>query len=194
MTGKSVQSSYIAVKKSSDKKPINESYQPSRGRIFGMLHVVCGLVVFGTGIGLIVNDKRYRQVWVGTGIWSSVVFFISGGLSIGSVNNTNYCLVMNIFSGISGGILVIFSGLGWGIDKCYGIYDYCDDTVLVAMNVLWLIAGVTEMVLAIISSSISCKATCCRGKMDTSTPPWMMCTPTCGMDHVQLVSHDMLAA
>ena len=198
ITGRTIQPIYILVEKSSNKKPIKESYQPKAAGIIGVLHVICGLIAFSTAIGLIVNNTRYYGFgMVGTGIWSSVFFFISGGLSIGSARNSNSCLIistmiMSIFSAICAGILVIFSGLGLGIDECYSYYynqNHCDDTVLVAMNGLQLVAGITEIVLAITSSSLSCKATCCRGKLDTTAPSSrVMYRPAGDMDPEQIVS------
>ena len=125
ITGPTVQPVYILVEKSSNKKSIKDTYHSKAARIIGIFHIVCGVVAFGTAIGLIEHQKRrFGFGLFGTGIWSSIFFFISGGLSIGSANNSNSCLVistmvMSIFSAISAGILVIFSGLGLGLDYCY---------------------------------------------------------------------------
>eukprot|EP00092_Neocalanus_flemingeri_P058913 GFUD01070311.1.p1 GENE.GFUD01070311.1~~GFUD01070311.1.p1 ORF type:complete len:248 (-),score=59.47 GFUD01070311.1:13-756(-) len=200
--GRPVQPVYILVEKASKKKSIKESYQAQAATIIGILHIICGAVAFGTGVGLIITHIGHRNGtlgFVGTGIWSSVFFFISGGLSIGSARKGNSCLVistmvMSIFSAISAGILVIFSGLGLGIDGCNYYYhsrNQCDDTILHTLNGLQLIAGITEMILAITSSSLSCKATCCRGKLDTSSPSRVMYRPTGDLDHDQIVSLTM---
>eukprot|EP00092_Neocalanus_flemingeri_P058909 GFUD01070305.1.p1 GENE.GFUD01070305.1~~GFUD01070305.1.p1 ORF type:complete len:175 (-),score=15.70 GFUD01070305.1:243-767(-) len=151
--GKRVQPVYIVVEKSS-KKSIKESYQAKAATIIGIFHIICGLVAFGTGVGLIINDigDRYGTFGIiSTGIWSGVFFFISGGLSIGSARNGNSCLVistmvMSIFSAVSAGVLIIFSGLGLGIGGCnnYSYYhqDHCDNTLLHTMNGLQLIAAI----------------------------------------------------
>eukprot|EP00092_Neocalanus_flemingeri_P050321 GFUD01058133.1.p1 GENE.GFUD01058133.1~~GFUD01058133.1.p1 ORF type:complete len:237 (+),score=51.37 GFUD01058133.1:263-973(+) len=198
--GRPVQPVYILVEKSSKKKSIKESYQAQAATIIGILHIICGAVAFGTGVGLIITHIHHRHGtlgFVGTGIWSSVFFFISGGLSIGSARKGNSCLVistlvMSIFSAISAGILVIFSGLGLGIEGCnYYSRNQCDNTILHTLNGLQLIVGITEMILAITSSSLSCKATCCRDKLDTSTPSRVMYRPTGDLDHDQIVSLTM---
>jgi len=167
-----VQPIYIIVEKHSNKKSVKESYQKKAAGIIGIIHILCGLVAFGTGVGLIFSNSLKFVV---CGILSSVFFFISGGLSIGSCRSGNSCLVagtlvMSIFSAICAGILIL-SGIDLGVGECSYFYSsyYCNDvtTVLYWLQVL---TGITEMILAITSSSLSCKAICCREKQDTSVP------------------------
>jgi len=165
---------YIIVEKSSNKKSANEAYHSKAAGIIGIIHIVCGLVAFGTAVGLIFN-RSFGLELIGCGIWCSVFFFISGGLSIAScrVKHSGFVistLVMSIFSAIFSGILIIFSAIGLVIFDCYASSYICNDLLNRTLYGLQLIAGVTELVISITSSCLSCKATCCRGKLDTNLP------------------------
>ena len=56
------------------------------------------------------------------------------------------------------------------------------------MNMLQLLIGITELVLAIISSRISCKATCCRDKKDTSTKSKIKSGPISALDRDKITA------
>lgn len=191
--GNPVQPIYIVVQKSSNKESLKKSYKSGAATIIGIIHIVCGLVAFGANITLLILLNNFNLGVFGTGIWSSVFFFISGGLSIGSGKTPNTCLVvstmvMSIFSAISAGILVIFSGLGLGIDECSSYYRNCNETALQAMHLLQLLAGISVMLMAITSSILSCKATCCRDKLVTPSPYRVMYRPEGDLDQDHMVS------
>ena len=190
--GNIVQPIYIVVEKSSSKKSIKKSYKSKAATIIGIIHIICGLCAFGANIGLLLVLNRFNFGVFGTGIWSSVFFFISGGLSIGSGKNSHSCLVigtmvMSIFSAISAGILVIFSGLGLGIDECY--HYHCNESETITLHVVQLMAGLTEIVMAITSAILSCKATCCRDKLEDNSSPYKVMYRADGdLDKEQMVS------
>jgi hypothetical protein len=194
-TGNLVQPIYIVVQKSSNKESLKKSYKSGAATIIGIIHIVCGLVAFGANISLLLTNNSFHLEVFATGIWSSVFFFISEGLSIGSGKNPNTCLVvdtmvMSIFSAISAGILVILSGLGLGIDECRAYYSHCNDLGLHAMHILQLLAGITEMLMAITSAILSCKATCCRNMVDSPSPYRVMYRPEGDLDQNQIGQTD----
>jgi len=166
----------IVVEKNPDKKSIKKSYKSKAATVIGILHIVCGVLAFSANVGLFFTEPsvRFHIGIFATGIWSSIFFLISGGLSICSGRNSTGCLVigtmvMSILSAISAGILIIFSGIGLGVPEC----DYrspCNELGFDKLHGLELVAGIVEMVIAITSSALSCKATCCRDKLDTSIP------------------------
>ena len=98
-------------------------------------------------------------------------------------------MVMSIISAISAGILIIFRANGLAFDGYGCDYYYCDvhDEVFYGIQ---LLAGIIELVLAITSASLSCKATCCRDKMnmDTTTPYKVVYKPDSDLDHPKIVS------
>ena len=199
--GTKAQPIVIVVEKSSRKVSLEKSYKSRAATIIGATHILCGLVVCVSNIALLVVVSRSHVGLLGTGIWSSVFFIISGSLSICSGKNTNFCLiistmVMSIFSAVSAGILVIFSaigldydGYGCGYNAYYNYYYDCQVDPEI-FHGIQLIAGIIEMVLAISSASISCKATCCRDKIarDTTTPYKVVYKPDSDIDHHKNVS------
>merc|ERR1711936_859804 len=56
----------------------------------GVIHIICGLIALGSDIAGMVNE----QFAFATGIWTSVFFFVSGGLAIGGARSGNKCLVV----------------------------------------------------------------------------------------------------
>ena len=185
----------IVVEKSSTKVSLEKSYKSRVATIIGAIHIFCGLAACASNIAMLVVVYKFHFGAIGTGIWSSVFFIISGSLSICSGKNTNSCLiistmVMSIISAISAGILVIFSAIGLAHDS-YGCPHYYDCHVDPEIfHGIQLLVGIIEMVLAISSASISCKATCCRDKIarDTTTPYKVVYKPDTDIDHHKIVS------
>ena len=68
------------------KKSVKKNYKYKAATAMGIIHVICGVLAITANINVFfVDTGRSFPVGVfGTGIWSSVFFFISGGLSIGS--------------------------------------------------------------------------------------------------------------
>lgn len=144
---------------------MSDIYKTSLARILGLIHVVCGLVALSTGIGIIVTARSPGLHFVGTGIWTSVFFFVAGGLSIGSSYSVNGCLVigtlvMSIFSSIVGGILLIMSSISMSFERVK------ESEVCLGLQI---VVGLLQLVLPVVSSALACHATCCRPKMGTDT-------------------------
>merc|ERR1712055_680712 len=184
----------IVVEKSSAKVSLEKSYKSRAATIIGAIHILCGIAACTSNIALLIFTTRFLVGVFGTGIWSSVFFIISGSLSICSGKNTNSCLiistmVMSIISAISAGILIIFSALGLAHDGYSCHYYHCDVHPEI-FHGIQLLAGIIELVLAITSASLSCKATCCRDRMnmDTTTPYKVVYKPDSDLDHQKIVS------
>merc|ERR1712059_156859 len=115
---------YIVIQqKQSSKRSMSNTYKTSAAKVLGVIHLLCGVVALGTGIGIIFIPYS-GFVYMDTGIWTSVFFFVTGGLSISSAISANSCLVigtlvMSIFSAICGGILLITSSISLGIESYY---------------------------------------------------------------------------
>jgi len=176
----------IVVEKSSTKVSLEKSYNPRAATIIGAIHILCGIAACLSSIAVLLFSSRFQ---FGTGKVTSVFFIISGSLSICSGKNTNSCLiistmVMSIISAISAGFLVIFSANGLAYDA-YTCHYYDCDAHSQIFHSIGLLAGIIELVLAITSASLSCKATCCRDKMnmDTTTPYKVVYKPDSDLDH-----------
>jgi len=73
---------------------IKENYSVKAATVLGVVHIICGIVAFSCEIDLFVwTTPRLPPGTLGTGIWSSVFFFISGGLAIGGAQSGKKCLV-----------------------------------------------------------------------------------------------------
>merc|ERR1712018_17736 len=142
-----------------DKVNIKDVYNIKAATALGIIHIICGLIALGSDIAGMVNE----QFAFATGIWTSVFFFVSGGLAIGGARSGNKCLVvatmvMSIISAVSAGILLIMSALAlefFGNRYYYrqiGPYSYA---LLIAM-------GATMLIVAIASASLTCTPLCCR--------------------------------
>merc|ERR1712226_564888 len=100
------------VQAAKEKVNIKDAYNVKAATVLGIIHIIFGLISLGFEISNLVVDN----LSVATGIWTSVFFFISGGLAIGGARSGNKCLVvatlvMAIISAVSAGILLILSAI-----------------------------------------------------------------------------------
>jgi len=146
-----------------EKVNIKDAYNIKAATALGVIHIICGLITLGSDIAGMVDGNMS----LATGIWTSVFFFISGGLAIGGARSGNKCLVvatmvMAIISAVSAGILFIMSSISLTVFNHYS-YRYRDyyglshvsDGLLIAM-------GATMLIVAIASASLTCYPLCCR--------------------------------
>ena len=100
---------------------IKDAYNVKAAKVLGVLHIICGIIALGAEIGYLdIVGATYKldgptfQPSLGTGIWTSAFFFISGGLAIGGARSGNTCLVvatmvMSIISAVAAMFLIILS-------------------------------------------------------------------------------------
>merc|ERR1711915_168597 len=175
MSEETVQPVYIVIEKSADTKFLKANYKTRSAISIGIIHIICGFLALGGNIGQFFTNTSFHWGLFGTGIWSSVFFFISGGLSVCSGKNPNSCLlistmVMSIFSAITAGILIIFSSFGMIFDVCDRFHSSSTQGVLCSLHILQLSSGVMELFMSITSSSLACKAFCCSEEAERSNP------------------------
>jgi len=143
------------VQAAKEKVNIKDAYNVKAATVLGIIHIIFGLISLGIEITNLVVDN----LSVATGIWTSVFFFISGGLAIGGARSGNKCLVvatlvMAIISAVSAGILLILSTI-----LLVSSYRYSTMTAL-AFGLL-IGTGATMLIIAIASASLTCKPLCC---------------------------------
>ena len=162
-----------------DNEAIKENYSVKAATVLGVVHIICGIIAFSCEIDVLVwATGRLPPGTLGTGIWSSVFFFISGGLAIGGAQSGNKCLVvatliMAIISAVSAGILLIMSAIFLPLHDYYSNYDdyptgsynyynyYNVKNTVPSMSLL-VTMGATMLIVAIISAALTCKPLCCR--------------------------------
>ena len=197
---------YIVVQKTA-KKSIKESYNSPASETVGKIHLFCGAVSFFTGVCLLVNfqgsphvSQGYNNNWrmsrytyverFGSGIWCSVIFFLVGFLGMFSASKKSSRLiittmVVGIFAAMFAVVLVIFSAIGLSQSDRFHHTEY---GTAIGMYTFQLVIGIVELVLAIISFSLSCKATCCRDTVNTtSQSSKVMFSPSGGLDPDKIV-------
>merc|ERR1712107_851006 len=160
-----------------DNKAIKEAYSVKAATVLGVVHIICGIIAFSCEIDVLVwTMGRLPPGTLGTGIWSSVFFFISGGLAIGGAQSGNKCLVtatmvMAIISAVCAGVLLIMSAImvsvtgGSAYPYSYSNYHYGSQIYYinkVPSYSLLIAMGATMLIVAIISAALTCKPLCCR--------------------------------
>ena len=143
-----------------EKVDIKDAYNVKAATVLGVIHIVCGFVALGSDIAALVEGKAA----IVTGIWTSVIFFVTGGLAIGGARNGNKCLVvatmvMAIISAVSAGILLIKSSIYLHLFSSRN--PYIGDMAPVSY-VLLIAMGATMLIIAIASASLTCFPLCCR--------------------------------
>ena len=68
----------IYVVESSPRQSIQEVYMAKRATVLGWIHILCGVVILSAEI----TSPRLGRYFLGTGIWTSVIFLTSGCLAI----------------------------------------------------------------------------------------------------------------
>jgi len=140
-----------------EKFDIKDAYNIKAATALGIIHIICGFIALASDIAGMVTDNFSFA----TGIWTSILFFVSGGLAIGGARSGNKCLVvatmvMSIISAVSAGILLIMSAISLQIfGYHYRYHSPVSYALLIAM-------GVTMLVIAIASASLTCYPLCCR--------------------------------
>jgi len=88
---------------------LRDVYNVKAATVLGVVHIICGIIALSSDIVVMVDDSNFS---LAAGIWTSVFFFISGGLAIGGACSGNKCLVvatmvMAIISAVCAGVLLI---------------------------------------------------------------------------------------
>ena len=96
-----------------EKANLKDGCYTKAATVLGVLHIICGVISLGAESAFL--DSNF-SINIGTGIWTSVFFFISGALSIGGAQSGNKCLVvatlvMSIISALVAGSLIFTSAV-----------------------------------------------------------------------------------
>ena len=97
-------------------RDFKDAYSVKAATFLGVVHIVCGLIAFSSELHVILNGSP-RNFSIGAGIWTSVFFVVSGGLSIGGARSQSKCLVvstmvMSIIPAVCAGGLLIAPSIG----------------------------------------------------------------------------------
>jgi len=143
-----------------EKVDMKAAYNIKAATALGIVHIVCGFIALGSDIaGMVTSNFAFA-----TGIWTSIFFFVSGGLAIGGARSGSKCLVvatlvMSIISAVSAGILLIMAAISLQIFGYHYRYRYEASPVSYA---LLIAMGVVMLAIAIASASLTCYPLCCQ--------------------------------
>ncbi|XP_027034879.2 membrane-spanning 4-domains subfamily A member 4A-like isoform X2 [Tachysurus fulvidraco] len=153
-------------------------------KALGTVQIMIGNLTFLLGIFL-TSLTVTPMVISGITLWGSLVFIISGALSVATAKKHNPCMVkaslgMNVFSAVVAGVFIIL--LSADILFWIFIFDWCkydDDqessshpdysygcqrrlqSMLYGLYGVLLFFEVLELIISICTSAFACKATCC---------------------------------
>ena len=170
---------YIVVQKFSA-KPVGDSFNTSASKMLGIIHFLCGVAAFFSGCFLLGNLNESSKLCVdeaGAGIWCGLIFLLGGILNIIAAKYKSERLIIsnlvfNIVTTLFAVVLVTVASMA--ITDIHNLFPY--STILeqneyiqsMGFNIVLLIIGLAEIVLGTVSSSLSCKATCCRELENTN--------------------------
>ncbi|XP_064644474.1 uncharacterized protein LOC135498198 [Lineus longissimus] len=158
-----------------------ENFAKESQKICGIIQIVLGvlaMVIGGTMISLSLNAGSGIAV-VGTGIWCGVFIIIAGSFGVGSAYSETTglivtCMVMSILASLFGFIFFIMSAIACGIDDAWHWGDASLNNGRVAVDVIGILVGLSEIVVSVIQSAICCRTTCCGGP---KPPPTIVYVP-----------------
>ncbi|XP_069041251.1 membrane-spanning 4-domains subfamily A member 4A-like [Lepisosteus oculatus] len=141
-------------------------------KALGVVEIMIGVVLFLFGIVEAVNPESIA-VFSGIPFWGSIIYIVSGILSILAKKKVTPCLVkaslgMNIFSTITAGICIIMYSMDMFIWSYYGncsYYDHCYNNYLYQTRTrgirgVLLVFSILAFCISISISAFACKAVC----------------------------------
>lgn len=147
-----------------EKANLKDGCYTKAATVLGVLHIICGVISLVAEFAYLDSSnsiikwlRSHDQIVADefepfeTEMWTSVLFFISGGLAIGGARSGNKCLVvatmvMSIISAVFAGILLMYSAM-W-----YRIYSQAE---------LLIVIGAMMLLIAIASASLTCNQPFC---------------------------------
>merc|ERR1712241_1308729 len=130
---------------------------------FSIIQLVCGALAAISQLCLM-GFSDYGVAFVSSGIWTGFFFGISGGVGlIASTRPSNASIiafmVLSIISALFCLPLLVFAGIGFGEGRWRG--NRSESRIFYGIQ---LLIGLLQGVVAIVTSSFSCRAVCCGRK------------------------------
>jgi len=137
----------------------------------GITQVVMGSLAFIANI-IATASMSSMSAYVGPGFWCGIMYIIAGAFGIvGGKKRTNGFLVTFMVLSIISSVITTGIITTAAISLSMGDYYYYDyEGVGVATDSILLICGITELVIAIISSAMCCSVVFCQNRQYVACP------------------------
>ncbi|XP_035294156.1 membrane-spanning 4-domains subfamily A member 4D-like [Cricetulus griseus] len=144
-----------------------EKFLKGEPKVLGVVQVMIALIYFS--LGMIVNNTKdihilhsplSMHIWAP--VWGSIVFLLSGALSISAAVITTESLVagslsLNIISSVVAAATSIISAISVTVSVAERL-----GKIVVGIDALMLILNMLEFCIAVSISAFGCKASCCN--------------------------------
>lgn len=156
-------------------KVMSEMFLKGEPKILGAIQVLVALMILSLGILMMCTSRHtYLPLSVVSGytVWGSIMFIVSGSLSIGAGSRTIRCLIkgslgVNVASAIFAVCGIIICSISLTLHErfsCRSDFNRADcptRALYVGLESLLFISSVLEFCAAVSVSAFGCKVTCC---------------------------------
>ncbi|XP_031245634.1 membrane-spanning 4-domains subfamily A member 4D-like [Mastomys coucha] len=143
-----------------------EKFLKGEPKVLGAVQVMIALINFSLGIIMMANtsSERHISVFLMAPIWGSMMFIISGFLSIAAGVNTTKTLVISSLSlNTISSVLAAATSIIGVISVLVGVSRYFNNQpVTNGVDALMLILNLLEFCIAVSVSAFGCRASCCN--------------------------------
>ncbi|XP_065122893.1 membrane-spanning 4-domains subfamily A member 4A-like isoform X1 [Paramisgurnus dabryanus] len=142
-------------------------------KALGTVQIMIGVVTLLTGIVLGINVPHFLLTVIsGINFWGSIIYIITGSLSVAAENKLQSCVVkgslgMNVVSTITAGVAIILMSMQLHFLQYCRDYRHYDSDSCFNIQVLGggilamlLLFSILQFILSITISGFACKATC----------------------------------
>ncbi|XP_021009848.1 membrane-spanning 4-domains subfamily A member 4D-like [Mus caroli] len=146
-----------------------EKFLKGEPKVLGVIQVVIALINVSLGIIILktLSSELPLSVISMVPFWGSIMFIVSGSLSIAAGVRPTKCLIissltLNTITSVMAAIACIMSVVSVVV-RSHSLYGY-NHTITKDLDILMLIFNILEFCLAVSVSAFGCEASCCNSR------------------------------